>query len=108
MKTGLQYIEGHTYFFNDDGYMQTGKVSNVEEADGDTFNYYFNTKNSGKGQGFTEEICQVETMTLNCYRYVFFSRSRFVEEETDKVQQIEVEKMSAFEFWIIFGNCSNV
>jgi glucan-binding YG repeat protein len=55
MKTGLQYIEGHTYFFNDDGYMQTGKVSNVEEADGDTFNYYFNTKNSGKGQGYTGE-----------------------------------------------------
>ncbi|SFR86764.1 hypothetical protein [[Clostridium] aminophilum] len=55
MKTGLQYIEGKTYFFNDDGYMQTGKVSNVEEADGDTFNYYFNNKNSGKGQGFTGE-----------------------------------------------------
>ncbi|MGO4972858.1 hypothetical protein ACTQ56_12950, partial [[Clostridium] aminophilum] len=55
MKTGLQYIDGHTYYFNDDGYMQTGKVANVEEADGDTFNYYFNTKNSGKGQGYTGE-----------------------------------------------------
>ncbi len=55
MKTGLQFIEGKTYYFNDDGYMQTGKVSNVEEADGDTFSYYFNTKNSGKGQGFTGE-----------------------------------------------------
>ena len=32
MKTGLQYIEGHTYFFNDDGYMQTGKVSNPEKC----------------------------------------------------------------------------
>ena len=82
MKTGLQYIAGKTYFFIDDGYMQTGKVSGVEEID--------------------EEICQVEAMTLNCYRYVFFSRSRFVEEETDKVQQIVVEKLSAFEFWIIF------
>ncbi|SET94441.1 Putative cell wall binding repeat-containing protein [[Clostridium] aminophilum] len=55
MKTGLQYIDGHTYFFNDDGYMQTGKVSSVEEANGDTFSYYFNTKNSGKGQGYTGE-----------------------------------------------------
>ncbi len=55
MKTGLQFIGAKTYFFNDDGFMQTGKVSNVEEADGDTFNYYFNTKNSGKGQGFTGE-----------------------------------------------------
>ncbi|SET98026.1 Glucan-binding domain-containing protein (YG repeat) [[Clostridium] aminophilum] len=55
MKTGLQYIEGNTYFFNDDGYMQTGKVSNVEEADGDTFSYYFQTKNTGKGHGITGE-----------------------------------------------------
>ncbi|SET94542.1 Putative cell wall binding repeat-containing protein [[Clostridium] aminophilum] len=55
MKTGLQLIEGKTYFFNDDGYMQTGKVSNVEEIDGDSFSYYFNNKNSGKGQGFTGE-----------------------------------------------------
>ncbi|MDD6195392.1 MAG: glucan-binding protein [[Clostridium] aminophilum] len=55
MKTGLQYIEGNTYFFNDDGYMQTGKVSNVEEADGDTFSYYFQTKNTGKGHGYTGE-----------------------------------------------------
>ena len=55
MKTGLQFIEGKTYFFNDDGYMQTGKVSSVEEADGDTFSYYFQTKNTGKGQGYTGE-----------------------------------------------------
>uniref|UniRef100_UPI00332DCD93 hypothetical protein n=1 Tax=[Clostridium] aminophilum TaxID=1526 RepID=UPI00332DCD93 len=55
MKTGLQYIDHHTYFFNDDGYMQTGKVSNVEEADADTFSYYFITKNTGKGQGYTGE-----------------------------------------------------
>ncbi|MDT3845281.1 MAG: glucan-binding protein [Bacillota bacterium] len=55
MKKGLQFIDMKTYYFNDDGYMQTGKVSGVEEADGDTFNYYFNTKNSGKGQGYTGE-----------------------------------------------------
>uniref|UniRef100_UPI0033307E30 hypothetical protein n=1 Tax=[Clostridium] aminophilum TaxID=1526 RepID=UPI0033307E30 len=54
MKTGLQWIEGHTYFFNDDGYMQTGKVANVEEANGDSFNYSFETKNSGKGQGLNK------------------------------------------------------
>ncbi len=54
MKTGLQWIEGHTYFFNNDGYMQTGKVSDVEEEDG-SFNYYFSTKNSNKGQGYTGE-----------------------------------------------------
>ncbi len=53
MKTGLQFVKGHTYFFNDDGYMQTGKVANVEEEGGDTFNYYFTTKNSGKGEGVT-------------------------------------------------------
>ena len=40
-----------------------------------------------------EEIRQVEATNLNCYRYVFFSRSGFVEEAPDKVQQIELEKL---------------
>ena len=55
MKTGLQLIESKTYLFNDNGYMQTGKVSSVEEADGDTFTYYFQTKNTAKGSGITGE-----------------------------------------------------
>jgi glucan-binding YG repeat protein len=55
MQDGLQYIGGNMYYFNSDGYMQTGKQSNVEEGDDDTYNYYFTTKNSGNGKGYTGE-----------------------------------------------------
>lgn len=37
-----------------------------------------------------EEIRQVEATNLNCYRYVFFSRSVFTEDETEKIKQIEL------------------
>jgi glucan-binding YG repeat protein len=55
MKDGLQYINGSVYYFNSDGYQQTGKQTNVEEGDDDVFNYYFTTKNSGNGKGYTGE-----------------------------------------------------
>jgi glucan-binding YG repeat protein len=62
METGLQYIatvdektglsSGNMYYFDDNGYQQTGKISNVEEDDDDTYYYYFQTKNNGNGKGF--------------------------------------------------------
>jgi glucan-binding YG repeat protein len=64
MVDGLQFIgsvddagraSASVYYFNSDGYQQTGKQSNVEEGDDDTFNYYFNSKNSGNGKGYTGE-----------------------------------------------------
>ncbi|MCB6611629.1 glucan-binding protein, partial [[Clostridium] symbiosum] len=54
MQTGLQYIEGNTYYFDENGYMKTGKVANVEEEN-DSFTYYFQTKNGGNGKGVTGE-----------------------------------------------------
>ena len=54
MQTGLQYIDGDTYYFDSNGYMKTGKVSNVEEEN-DSFTYYFQTKNGGNGKGVTGE-----------------------------------------------------
>ena len=51
MKTGLQYIGGHTYYFDGDGYMKTGKISNLEEDDNNTYYYSFKTKKGGSGQG---------------------------------------------------------
>ena len=54
MQTGLQYINGDTYYFDSNGYMKTGKVSNVEEEN-DSFTYYFQTKNGGNGKGVTGE-----------------------------------------------------
>ena len=56
MQTGLQYIaaDGGFYYFDDNGYMQDGKVSGVE-CDDDDYNFYFNTKNGSNGQGYTGE-----------------------------------------------------
>ena len=47
-------LGGKWYFFDENGYMKTGKVSNVEE-DNDSFTYYFNTSNGKNGQGVTGE-----------------------------------------------------
>ncbi|WP_294145781.1 glucan-binding protein [uncultured Clostridium sp.] len=60
MQTGLQPMGSKNsmvsglYFFDENGYMKTGKVSNVEEEN-DSFTYYFETKNSKNGQGITGE-----------------------------------------------------
>ena len=56
MQTGLQYIaaDGGFYYFDENGYMQDGKVSDVE-CDDDDYNFYFNTKNGSNGQGYTGE-----------------------------------------------------
>ena len=56
MQTGLQYIaeDKGFYYFDENGYMQDGKVSDVE-CDDDDYNFYFNTKNGSNGQGFTGE-----------------------------------------------------
>ena len=54
MQTGLQMIDGKFYYFDNDGYMKTGKIANVEEED-DNYTYYFETKNGKNGQGYTGE-----------------------------------------------------
>ena len=56
MKTGLQYIPAQKafYYFDDNGYMQTGKVAEVE-CDDDDYNFYFEKKNGKNGQGVTGE-----------------------------------------------------
>ena len=53
MQTGLQWINGYLYFFDDNGYMKTGKVADVEEENNDIYTYYFITKTGGNGQGKT-------------------------------------------------------
>ncbi len=60
MQTGLQAIgnasqqKTNLYYFDENGYMKTGKISNVEEEN-DSFTYYFETKNGKNGQGVTGE-----------------------------------------------------
>jgi len=36
---------------------------------------------------------KIHTLGLNCYRYVFFSRSGFTEAETDKVGHIDLTQI---------------
>lgn len=54
--TGLQYSPNDNgfYYFNESGYPVFGKVSNVE-CDDDSFEFYFNTTNGKKGQGYNGE-----------------------------------------------------
>lgn len=56
MQDGLQYIEadGGFFFFDENGYMKTGKVADVECED-DDYNFYFTTTNGKNGLGYTGE-----------------------------------------------------
>ena len=40
-----------------------------------------------------EEISQIKSTDLNCYKYVFFSRAGFAAEETDEIKHIELEQL---------------
>ncbi len=40
-----------------------------------------------------EEILQVNNTSLNCYKYVFFSRAGFTSKETDTVKHIELSQL---------------
>ena len=51
MQTGLQRIANHTYYFDDNGYMKTGKTTADDDND-DTFTFYFSTKNNDTGKGY--------------------------------------------------------
>lgn len=54
--TGLQYSpdDNGFYYFNDNGYPVFGKAGNVD-CDDDSYEFYFNTKNGKKGQGYNGE-----------------------------------------------------
>ena len=56
MQTGLQYVndDGGFYFFDENGYQKTGKVSEVECED-DDYSFYFTTTNGKNGLGYTGE-----------------------------------------------------
>ena len=56
MLTGLQYIPDNNafYFYDENGWPQTGRVTNVE-CDDDDYEFYFNTSNGKNGQGVDGE-----------------------------------------------------
>ena len=55
MQDGIQYIDGDIYYFDENGYQKTGKVTNVEEGNDELYTYYFSTKNAGNGKGYDDE-----------------------------------------------------
>ena len=40
-----------------------------------------------------EEIQQVKKTGLDCYKYVFFSRSGFTADETDEIKHVELARL---------------
>ena len=40
-----------------------------------------------------EEIQQVKNTGLDCYKYVFFSRSGFTADETDEIKHVELARL---------------
>ena len=54
--TGLQYAPADKgfYYFDDNGYPMSGKKTGVE-CDDDTYEFFFNTTNGKKGQGYNGE-----------------------------------------------------
>ena len=53
MQDGLQYCQadGGFYYFDNNGYQKTGRVTSVENDD-DDYTFYFNTKNGKNGLGY--------------------------------------------------------
>ena len=53
MQDGLRYINADSgfYYFDENGYQKTGRVTSVE-CDDDDYTFYFNTKNGKNGQGY--------------------------------------------------------
>ena len=92
MQTGLQYIPdaGGFYYFDDNGYMKTGKVSNVEE-DNDSFTYYFNTKNGKNGLGVTGEKSG----------YLYWNGKRLEADDDYRIYKLPNSSKTAWEYYLV-------
>ncbi len=76
MQTGLQYIndEHGFYFFDENGYLKTGRIASVE-CDDDDYAFYFNTKNGKNGMGQKGEKDD----------YLYFNGKRLQAEDDNKL-----------------------
>ena len=112
MQTGLQKLDDGFYFFDDNGYMKTGRVSNVED-DEDTYTFYFNTKNGGNGKGWTGEKsgylywngkrCEAD----DDYRFYSYEDKTYLVNGSGKIQSSESKKydieLNGEELYVDFG-----
>jgi AAA+ ATPase superfamily predicted ATPase len=82
------------YYYDDPKTRTNGEFDVVTlDEKGYTFcEVKFRKKKTSK-EVIEEEIRQVRETGLNCYKYVFFSRSGFTEPETDEVRHIDLAQM---------------
>ena len=97
MQTGLQRIGNNTYYFDDNGYMKTGKVTADDDND-DTFTFYFSTKNNdlGRGQnGIKDGYLYQDGQRLEAdddYAVYEYNNKNYVVNKTGKVQKSTSKK----------------
>ena len=97
MQTGLQRIGNNTYYFDDNGYMKTGKVT-ADDSNDDTFTFYFSTKNNdtGKGQnGIKDGYLYLDGQRLEAdddYAVYEYNSKYYVVNKTGKVQKSTSKK----------------
>ena len=94
MQTGLQYCAAADgfYYFDENGYMKTGRLSSIENDD-DDYTYYFTTKNgkSGKGyEGLKDDYLYFNGKRLDAdddYRLYYYSGDLYLVNKKGKVQK---------------------
>lgn len=88
-------IEKIGKFYYDDPKTRTNGEFDVVTQDEIGYVFYevkFRKKKTSK-EVIDEEISQVKSTNLNCYKYVFFSRAGFMAEETDEIKHIELDQL---------------
>ncbi len=88
-------IEKIGKYYYDDPKTHTNGEFDVVTQDETGYVFYevkFRKRKTSK-EVIDEEIRQVKSTNLNCYKYVFFSRSGFTAEETEEIKHIELAQI---------------
>ncbi len=88
-------IEKIGKFYYDDPKTRKNGEFDVVSLDENGYVFYEVKFRNGKisKEVIDEEIQQIKNTGLNCYKYVFFSRSGFTDKETDSVRHIELDQL---------------
>ena len=88
-------IEKIGKYYYDDPQTRTNGEFDVVTLDEKGYIFYevkFKKKKTSK-EVIDDEIRQIKETNLQCYKYVFFSRSGFTTEETDEIKHIELRRL---------------
>ena len=99
MQTGLQFARADHgfYYFDENGYQKTGRVSSVE-CDDDDYTFYFNTKNGKNGQGYKgikDNYLYFNGKRLDAdddYRLYYYNGDIYLTNNKGKIQKAKSEK----------------